>query len=197
MERDEHWVNVTHDLTFLPGGEELLWSSERTGYRHIYRYRRDGTLLAQLTSGDWEVCGDRGRRRERPAGSTSPPKRTTGWAAISTGVALDGGARERITTERGTHDVTLNEQATAYLDEFSSMTRRHGRTLRAVAGGDGIATPRGPAGGRPGLVEPEIVELTAPDGALVRVKLYKPRELAPGAGSCPSSSTSTGARAPR
>lgn len=39
----------------LPGRGEVLWWSQRDGHGHLYRYGLDGTLLDQLTSGDWVV----------------------------------------------------------------------------------------------------------------------------------------------
>jgi dipeptidyl-peptidase-4 len=179
VERDEHWVNVTHDLTFLDGGEELLWSSERSGYRHIYRYRRDGTLLARLTEGQWEVCGIEGVDE---AGGwvyfTSEEDNRLGNDLYR--VALDGGARERLTADHGTHRITLNEQGTAYLDEFSSKSTPPRKLLRAVGGDSGILLHEVPPVDDLGLVEPEFVELRASDGGLVRVKLLKPRHIAAG-----------------
>src|SRR5882762_9686737 len=54
-EQDPHWVNVSDDLYFLKDGKRFLWSSERTGYRHLYLYDLEGKQLAQLTEGEWEV----------------------------------------------------------------------------------------------------------------------------------------------
>ena len=34
---------------------EIIWLSERDGYRHIYRNRPDGKFFNQITRGDWEV----------------------------------------------------------------------------------------------------------------------------------------------
>ena len=53
-ERDSAWVEINDDLTFLKDGT-FLWSSERDGYKHYYRYKNDGTLLNQVTKGAWEV----------------------------------------------------------------------------------------------------------------------------------------------
>src|SRR6266851_4425196 len=41
-EQDPNWVNVSDDLYFLKDGKRFLWSSERTGYRHLYLYDLDG-----------------------------------------------------------------------------------------------------------------------------------------------------------
>jgi len=42
--------------------KRFLWSSERTGFRHLYLYDLEGKQLAQITKGDWEVSAvDRSR----------------------------------------------------------------------------------------------------------------------------------------
>ena len=37
------------------GGKEAIQWSERTGWAHLYRYAEDGTLINQVTKGDWHV----------------------------------------------------------------------------------------------------------------------------------------------
>src|SRR3989440_503485 len=54
-ENDPHWINISDDLYFLKDGKRFLWSSERSGYRHLYLYDLEGQQLAQLTKGEWEV----------------------------------------------------------------------------------------------------------------------------------------------
>src|SRR5690606_31354110 len=55
VDRDPAWLDVTEDLSPLPGAAgEFLWTSERSGWRHIYRIGRGGETAA-LTSGDWSV----------------------------------------------------------------------------------------------------------------------------------------------
>ena len=46
------WINLHNNLRPLRDGS-LLWSSERSGYQHLYRWRNG--RLQQLTRGDWEV----------------------------------------------------------------------------------------------------------------------------------------------
>jgi dipeptidyl-peptidase-4 len=53
-EIDAAWINLTNDLTFLEDGG-FLWTSERTGFRHIYLYGADGGEPVAITSGDWPV----------------------------------------------------------------------------------------------------------------------------------------------
>lgn len=53
-EADLVWLNLTHDFTPLASGD-FLWTSERTGWRHIERRKRDGTGVQVLTTGNWAV----------------------------------------------------------------------------------------------------------------------------------------------
>jgi len=46
------WINLTDNLRTLGDGS-LIWSSERSGFSHLYRFR--GGRWTQLTRGDWAV----------------------------------------------------------------------------------------------------------------------------------------------
>src|SRR5258708_16303794 len=54
-ENDPNWINLSDDLYFLKDGKRFLWSSERSGYRHLYLFDLEGRQLAQITKGEWEV----------------------------------------------------------------------------------------------------------------------------------------------
>ena len=52
-EKDSGWVNINDDLYFL--NQEFVWQSERDGYAHLYHFRDDGSLIGQITKGDWAL----------------------------------------------------------------------------------------------------------------------------------------------
>ena len=54
QEKDAAYVDVTDDLTFL-NDNSFIWTSEKSGWNHIYHYDRTGKLLKQVTDGDWDV----------------------------------------------------------------------------------------------------------------------------------------------
>ncbi|MCF6170559.1 MAG: S9 family peptidase [Bacteroidales bacterium] len=54
-EDNKYYIDITDDLTFLPGNQQFLITSEKDGFNHIYLYNMDGTLSKQLTSGNWDV----------------------------------------------------------------------------------------------------------------------------------------------
>lgn len=50
---DPAWIEIGEDLRALNDGS-VLWTSEKSGFRHVYRLGRDGSAQA-LTGGDWSV----------------------------------------------------------------------------------------------------------------------------------------------
>ncbi|WP_149274703.1 S9 family peptidase [Pareuzebyella sediminis] len=53
-EKDDAYVDITDDLTFL-ADDSFIWTSEKDGYNHLYLYGQDGNLMNQITQGPWEV----------------------------------------------------------------------------------------------------------------------------------------------
>ena len=119
--KDQYWINVSDDLHFFKDGKRFLWSSERSGYRHLYLYGLDGKQLAQLTKGDWEVSHVDGVDEAKgvvyfTATEKSPIERHLYR------VALDGSGFARITKEAGMHSVDLSPGANLYVDTYSNAT---------------------------------------------------------------------------
>ena len=54
-ETNPYYIDITDNWTFLEDGKRFLMTSEQDGFNHIYLYLMDGTLVKQLTDGEWEV----------------------------------------------------------------------------------------------------------------------------------------------
>lgn len=52
----EAWVGLTHDFKALKDGN-FIWSSEDSGWRHLYLHGPDGRRLRAITTGDYAVTG--------------------------------------------------------------------------------------------------------------------------------------------
>jgi len=118
-EKDQYWINVSDDLHFLKDGKRFVWSSERSGYRHLYLYDRSGKELAQLTKGEWEVSHVDGVDEAKAlvyftATEKSPIERHLYR------VAFDGQGFSRLTKEDGVHMANLAPEASAYVDTYSN-----------------------------------------------------------------------------
>ena len=54
QEKDDAYVAIDDDLTFLKNND-FIWTSEKSGWNHIYLYDKNGKNEQQITSGLWEV----------------------------------------------------------------------------------------------------------------------------------------------
>ena len=57
LDEDKAWVNVMNEITWLRGGAEFLWLSERDGWRHAYRVSRSDGGAKLITRGKYDVVG--------------------------------------------------------------------------------------------------------------------------------------------
>jgi len=140
-EKDAYWINLSDDLHFLRDSRRFLWSSERSGYRHLYLYDLSGRQLVQLTQGNWEVTSLVG------ADETAGVAYFTATAASALErqlyrVNLDGTGFTRITREKGTHNPVLSPSGDVMEDTWSGhatppsikLLRTDGRTIASLNG---------------------------------------------------------------
>jgi len=120
-EKDPNWINVSDDLYFLKDGKRFLWSSERSGYRHLYIFDLDGKQLAQITKGDWDVTGldavDEPKGAVYFTGAEKSPLERHVYR-----VRLDGTGFARITKEEGSHAAMFAPHSSAFVDTYSNVT---------------------------------------------------------------------------
>jgi dipeptidyl-peptidase 4 len=169
------WINL-HDL-FRPlsdGG--FLWASERTGYRHLYRYDNQGGLVAEITSGAWMVDDVRGVDEKNGlvyfTATAAGPLEAHLFAA-----PLDGGEARRITTEPGVHVAVLDHACRRFVDIHHSLDVPPTVRLRSLADGAVLATIHDapdPRVATLALAPPEIVSITSRDGETLYGALYRP-----------------------
>ena len=139
-EKDAYWINISDDLRFLKDGKRFLWSSERSGYRHLYLYDLEGQELAQLTKGDWEVTAVDAVDETKglayfTATAKSPLERHLYRVSLDSSAAMS-----RITIHDGTHGVKMAPDASAFIDTYSDsmnptrqdLVRADGSRLRVI-----------------------------------------------------------------
>lgn len=138
-DKDQYWINVSNDLHFFKDGKRFLWSSERSGYRHLYLYDLEAKELAQVTKGDWEVSAlnavDEAKGFVYFTGTAKSPLERQLFR-----VALDGSAFIRITVHDGVHGVNMAPDASAFVDTYSDsmnppkqeLCRADGSRLRII-----------------------------------------------------------------
>jgi dipeptidyl-peptidase-4 len=172
IEESDTWVNLHNDLRFVKETGEFTWSSERTGYRHLYLYQPDGTLVRQLTNGDWPVDGVRsldhqGRRLYFAAWTDTPIERHLYR------VSLDGGDPVRITREPGMHDGAAARDGSSFVDLFDSRTQPPSCVVRKPDGTALWTLHEAPTIDLD-LPPPELHSFQTPDGARLHAAVYRP-----------------------
>ena len=176
-ENSDTWVNLHQDLRALKGTGEIVWSSERTGFRHLELRDRDGKLLRVLTAGDWAVdellAVDEARREVWFSAGKDSPLELHVYR-----VSLDGGPVERATRERGNHKAVVAKDGDTFADVYSSRQHPPVTTLRD-RDGKALATIDD-AGADPRLAElrivpPVLTEYKNRDGATLHGAYYAPR----------------------
>ena len=133
VENLEPWINLHHDLRIVEATGEFTWSSERSGFRHLYLYAADGKLIRQLTSGDWPAeatvaLDEKGRQLYFVGWRTSPLERRL------FGVSLDGGEPEELTPEPGMHGVLLAPDFSSFVDVWDNREHPPSITVRSMTG---------------------------------------------------------------
>jgi dipeptidyl-peptidase-4 len=185
-ENSDTWINLHNDLYFLEDNNHFIWASERSGYKHLYLYRLDGSLIRQLTSGDWmvdelEAVDESSGILYFTARRKSPLERHLYRAQLNSGSSNNP---TQITEREGMHDVEFSSTFHRYIDTFSSPEQPVQVSLH------------GPTGERQAwLLEnnidknhplakymrdwryPEFGELTAEDGQTLYYKMTKPTDF--------------------
>jgi len=185
-ETSKTWVPLHNNLRFLKDGG-LLWSSEHTGFEHLYVFDAKGHATA-LTWGEW------------PVDSVLAVDEAGGYVYFSAGkdspldvqvyrVPLHGGAIERLSQPDGTHKATFARNASVYVDNWSTpdtppqlqLFRNDGTLLATLLQND-IRDPQHPYAKYRAAQRPlEFGTLTAADGKTpLHYSLIKPEGFDPG-----------------
>ncbi len=130
------WVNLHDDLRFLERQDAFVWSSERTGFRHLYLYATAGELIRPLTAGDWLV--DRVEGVDEAAGRvyfTATEKSALEKHLYSQSLDTETpAAATRITRREGFHEIEMPKSAGVYIDTYSSRDQPPQVSLKRADG---------------------------------------------------------------
>lgn len=138
-EKSETWVALHNDLYFLKQQNAFIWSSERSGYRHLYLYDMDGHVIRPLTQGDWQVDKLTGVDEQNgqvyfTASKESPVEKHLYRQALNT---QDPTTVKRMTTGQGMHEIEMDEGGQIFISRYSNrdqppqigLYNQHGQRL--------------------------------------------------------------------
>ena len=177
-ETSKTWLNLHDNFRALDDGG-ILWSSERDGYSHLYRF--DAGKWTQLTRGNWNVRAVIGL--DRTSGQvTFTGNRETPIEQNIYRVALNGGAITALGEADWWHTATMNRDASKMIVSRSNPVQPDQSFL---ADADGkrerwieenrieAAHPYAPF--MAAHVRTEFGTIKAADGSVLHYKLLKPK----------------------
>ena len=194
-ESSPHWIELHSDLRFLKSRPAFVWSSRRSGFKHLYLYDLDGKLLRPLTAGEWMVVGDGtesglvGVDEQRGnvyflANAASTLERQLYVASLET---REPNAPRQVSREAGIHDVKLLPGARGYLDLYSSPDQPPTASLHKLDGSLQHWLVRNALDDThpyheflASHVTEEFGSIAAEDGQQLNYRLLKPASLQPG-----------------
>ena len=119
-ETGKTWVPLHNSLRFLKDGR-FLWSSERSGFQHLYVSSADGRSQTPLTTGNWPV--DELLAVDEDAGTVY--FRAGVESALRSeiyAVPLAGGSPKKLSQAPGMHSAAFANNASVYVDSWSNST---------------------------------------------------------------------------
>ncbi|HTN44859.1 MAG TPA: S9 family peptidase [Flavipsychrobacter sp.] len=121
-ENNKYYIDIDDNLQFLPDGQSFIFSSERSGYCHFYKWNFITQQLTSLTSGNYDI--------EKLIGIDESSQLLYYTSAEQSSlqrklycVDWNGGGKRTLTPENGTHDITTITGYRFFLDKHSSLNK--------------------------------------------------------------------------
>mgnify|MGYP006397030309 FL=1 len=109
----------------IDDGKEIIWTSERDGWNHIYLYDGEtGKVKRQLTKGEWvvrNVIHVDEENREVYFTASGMDKGQDPYFLHYFKVGFDGRNLTRFTKDNGNHQLTFSEDYEYYVDQYSRV----------------------------------------------------------------------------
>lgn len=119
-EKNKYYIDITDNLTFLKNGKHFVWTSEKSGFNHVYLYNMKGEEKRALTRGDYDVTAFYGVDQKNghvyyQSAEVSPLERHV----CRTG--LDGKHKIKISKRQGTNSASFSGTFDYYTLTHSSV----------------------------------------------------------------------------
>lgn len=133
----QHWFE---------NGKELLWISERDGWRHIYLYDVfTGMVKKQLTKGEWvvkSVVNVDEKKRRLIFKACGMDKGEDPYLEKYYSLNIDNGRIQPLTPENANHNVTFSSDYTYFVDSYSRVDLPPTLVVRSATDGKVILKPQ-------------------------------------------------------
>lgn len=179
-EATKAWVNDNGAPTWLKDGS-FLWLSERSGWKHLYHYKADGTLVRAVTSGDWDLRTLHGI--DEASGWIYFAGTERSYVGLDAYRAkLDGSGLKRLTERAGTHRTSFSTGFQRFIDTWSDLNTPPQVRVRAADGSEIRVVHESKITELAGLklAKPQRLQVKTRDGFVMEAILLQPLDMKPG-----------------
>lgn len=132
-ETNKSYIDITDNLTFLKDNKHFIFTSEKSGYNHIYLYSMKGELVRQITTGSWDVTefmgiDEKTKKMFYVSAEISPLERH-----LYT-INLDGTGKKKLTSKKGYNHCDFSKNMTYYINYHSDANTPTFVTLHDASG---------------------------------------------------------------
>ena len=118
-ETDEAYLDVSDNLTFLKNGKHFIWTSEKSGYNHIYLYNLKGKQLRKITKGGYDVTDFYGVDESTNTVYFASAERSPLHRDVYS-VQLNGKNKRTLNPKSGTNSATFSTNYKYFINRHSS-----------------------------------------------------------------------------
>ncbi|MBD3225626.1 MAG: hypothetical protein GF313_12935, partial [Caldithrix sp.] len=180
VDSDTCWVDVDDDLIFLEEQEAFLFTSERSGYNHIYKIAMDGSSVEPITSGKWVVKNIYGVDEDADAIYFSANKDAVTETHVFK-ITSDGRDLQKLTTIPGSHSARFSTDMDYFIHRYSSLNTPTQISLRDANGTlqNKLIQNALPDSVKPNLAIPDLITFRTSDGTTINARITKPKNFDP------------------
>lgn len=179
-ERNEYYIHEPNDETvvFLDNGENFIYQSEKSAYRHFYLYDMEGNEVGPITSGDWDVIDFLGCDEKRGllyyTSYEGSSLQSNVWS-----IRLNGSGKKKISLSPGwntadfskTFDYYIHTHSSATTPKYITLHNSKGRMLKIMEDNTELKE----AAKSYGLPEKELITIRTSEGLDLNAYIYKPK----------------------
>ena len=146
-EKDKYYIDVHDNTTFTDDKQSLIWTSEKSGFNHIYLVNLENGQSQQVTTGNWEVTKYHGMNQDdNKVFYTSNEEGTINKSLYC--INLDGSEKTKLSEDLGTHSSTFsngmkyysNTYSTADTPPYISLHNHAGKEIRVLEDNADLST---------------------------------------------------------
>ena len=146
-EKDKYYIDVHDNTTFTDDRQSLIWTSEKSGFNHIYLVNLENGQSQQVTTGNWEVTKYHGMNQDdNKVFYTSNEEGTINKSLYC--INLDGSEKTKLSEDLGTHSSTFsngmkyysNTYSTADTPPYISLHNHTGKEIRVLEDNADLST---------------------------------------------------------